>query len=1104
MSDPSFSDEPRLPAPANSTPTTVGRPAPLPTPGNGDPAEWFGALFEFAPDPCYLLDLEGRFLDANRAAEELMGYHRSEVVGESFLDVGVLRPEERAQALAGHQRNVMGERAEPTEYNLRRRDGTSVPVEIHSAPVEMGGRRVVLGVARDITRRKAAAEAQRRSHALLAALSRVQSLFIAEEDPHALFAELLQALLTVTGSDDGFVGEVAHDADGLPYLKTHAVTDLSWNEATQRLYEQTAAGGMEFRNLDTLFGAVLRTGQPVIANAPAADPRRGGLPPGHAPLASFLGIPFRAGADLVGMVGLANRAGGYDEELVAFVQPLTAACAQMIVAFRNARARREAEAASRESARRYEALFRNRHVVMLVLDPQTATIVDANPAACAFYGYDNAALVGMRIGQINTLSEAEILKEMQHARQNQRDHFHFRHRLASGEVRDVEVFSGPIDLDGRSLLYSIVHDVTERRRVEEELRYVLAHTRCLLWHATATEREDRPGHYRWEIAVFDEDAGQRFLPLDVRPGETYTDAWYRSRVPEDFREPDRVSSTALRTGAPGYEQEFRCFNRFGEVRRLYEQVHIEPIGPGKFRLAGVATDVTDYRQAEQMRDRLADIVQAMPQIVASLDPEWRVVTLNRSGREWLGLDPEDDLANVDVSAAFPDWAWKNLREVALPAVEREGVWEGDSALRRADGLEVPTRQVIVAHGRADRSVDFFSTMITDISERRLLEDELRQAQKMESVGRLAGGVAHDFNNMLVPIVTYSQMLSDDLDPGTQAHHFAVEIARAAERAANLPRQLLAFSRRQIIRPRVLDLDQSVESLERMLRRLIGEDVLLTVIRHPGLGSVNADPGQIEQILMNLAVNARDAMPAGGQLIIETANDELDETYARTRPGVAPGRYVVLCVSDTGCGMERETADRIFEPFFTTKEVGKGTGLGLATVHGIVKQSGGEIHVYTEPGMGTTFRIYFPRVDEDERDAQPAKEPAPAARGSETVLLVEDEAIVREVARMILDGAGYAVLVAGSGEEALVAAGRHTGRIHLLLTDVVMPGISGRQLADRLAATRPDTRVLFMSGYTEDAIVRHGVISESIAFIQKPFPPAVLLRRVREVLDATGG
>jgi PAS domain S-box-containing protein len=392
--------------------------------------------------------------------------------------------------------------------------------------------------------------------------------------------------------------------------------------------------------------------------------------------------------------------------------------------------------------------------------------------------------------------------------------------------------------------------------------------------------------------------------------------------------------------------------------------------------------------------------------------------------------------------------------------------------------------------------------LVDMTQRNRLEEQLRQAQKMEAIGRLAGGIAHDFNNLLTVIKGYTGILLESLDTHHALRKDVEQIQKAAERAASLTRQLLAFSRKQVLQIEVLDLNSIVTNMDKMLRRLIGEDIDLVTILHPFLEPVQADPGQIEQVIMNLAVNARDAMPQGGKLTIETTNTELDEAYARQHVDVTPGRYALLAMTDTGSGMDTETQSHLFEPFFTTKEQGKGTGLGLATVHGIVNQSGGHIQVSSEPHQGTTFKIYLPAIKATpELVNQQRQETLAAGQGSETILLVEDEAAVRELALRILLDAGYTVLEASHGEEAIQVAERYGGPIHLLLTDVVMPGgVSGPQLVAYLASQRQNIKFLYMSGYTDDAMVHPDMLESGTHFLQKPFSSNTLVRKLREVLD----
>jgi signal transduction histidine kinase/ActR/RegA family two-component response regulator len=418
---------------------------------------------------------------------------------------------------------------------------------------------------------------------------------------------------------------------------------------------------------------------------------------------------------------------------------------------------------------------------------------------------------------------------------------------------------------------------------------------------------------------------------------------------------------------------------------------------------------------------------------------------------------------------------------------------------RKDGTEFPI-EVSLSPLETEQGM-LISSGIRDITERVALEERLRQSQKMEAVGRLAGGVAHDFNNLLTVILGYSQILADGLPAGRLADSTS-QIKSAADRAAGITRQLLAFSRKTVLSPRIIDLNDIMLNLDSLLRRLIGEDIEVLTVPARDLGSVKADPGQIEQVIMNLALNSRDAMPQGGKLTLETANVQLDEKYAGEHQPISAGNYVMLAVSDTGLGMSPEVQARVFEPFFTTKEVGKGTGLGLSMVYGIVKQSGGYIWVYSEPGSGTTFKIYLPRVDQPAESAGADKRPSSVQRGTETILLVEDDPQLRQLSSSVLAHCGYKVLTASSPEEGLEVCRANHQEIRLLVTDVVMPRMNGRQLAEQVLKISPQTRVLYISGYTNNAIVHYGVLDPGLWFLPKPFTLSALIAKVREVLDAS--
>ena len=523
----------------------------------------------------------------------------------------------------------------------------------------------------------------------------------------------------------------------------------------------------------------------------------------------------------------------------------------------------------------------------------------------------------------------------------------------------------------------------------------------------------------------------------------------------------------------------------------------------------IARDITERRLAEEAVRRQKEILQRMfdhiPIMLCFFDRFHRIQLVNREWERVRGWTLEEiQTENIDVlSESYPNE--EERRRVQEFLSEATGEWQ-EFLVKGKDGRETDATFAVVALS------DGTSISIgQDITARKRAEEELRkseeqliQSQKLESIGRLAGGVAHDFNNLLTAINGYSDLSLRRLKTDDPIRNNIEEIKKAGERAAALTRQLLAFSRKQVMQPKIVDLNTIILDMEKMLQRLIGEDIELRTVIESELGTVKADPGQIEQVIMNLVINARDAMPQGGILTIETANVYLDEPYATYHISAKPGSYVMLAVSDTGTGMDEETKQHIFEPFFTTKEPGKGTGLGLATVYGIVKQSEGNIWAYSELGKGTSFKIYLPQLGSvtGGREKTGAGDNS-LQKGTETILLVEDEDVVRHLSLEILESCGYKVIQAENGIEAMNKCGSNNCRIDLLVTDVVMPQMGGRELAERLSGIYPDMKVLFTSGYTDDAVVRHGIIDEGTNFIQKPFTLDAFAKKVRQLLDSSG-
>jgi PAS domain S-box-containing protein len=676
-----------------------------------------------------------------------------------------------------------------------------------------------------------------------------------------------------------------------------------------------------------------------------------------------------------------------------------------------------------------------------------------------------------------------------------------------GTGRWLDTAKIPIQsLDGTVIgVLGIFEDITERQLAEQALRESEEKYRLLVSQIPAVVFR---GYGDWSVEPLDEKI-EALTGYSKEDFETRRVKWCDLIPAEDLDYATRVFIEALKTDQ-SYVREHRLRKKNGEIIWVQCRGQIFCDDQGQVdHISGVSFDVTKRRQAEEAVHEserfLTDIFASIQDGINILDRDFTILRTNPTMERWFALP----LVGKKCYQAFHE-----RREPCEICPYRDTLKTGKAAYTskkskggsEAGWVEIFTFPITdMATGKVKGVVEY----CRDITARREAEEalrrseeQLRQAVKMEAVGCLAGGVAHDFNNILTAVTGYCELLLTKPDLQNPVRQDVQHILAAAEQAASLTRQLLAFSRKQVLQPQRLDLNRVVDNLDKMLRRIIGEDIELVTVLGPELGRVMADPGQIEQVIMNLAVNARDAMPQGGKLTIETANAELDEAYSQRRVEVQPGPYVMLAVSDTGVGLDQESQDRIFEPFFTTKELGKGTGLGLSTVYGIIKQSGGHIWVYSEPGEGTTFKIYLPRLEAPGELAEVSQVPDRCEWGSETILLVEDEELVRRVTSRILARHGYTVLESASGHDALAVSREHAGPIHLMLTDAVMPGMSGQELAEKLTSQRPEMKVLFMSGYTENAIVHHGVLDPEIAFIQKPFKYDTLARKVREMLDVS--
>jgi PAS domain S-box-containing protein len=748
---------------------------------------------------------------------------------------------------------------------------------------------------------------------------------------------------------------------------------------------------------------------------------------------------------------------------------------------------------------RYRSLFDGVPIALYLTAPD-GTILDANPALVELLGYPSRESLlqlnaydlfvdhDVRRSQINKLEQEDLVRD-----------YPMQLRRSDGQLIWVLDQARAVrDAKGRVLFYEgSLKDITVEKQAREELQRTNEKLRALI--------EASP------LAIMALDTDHNVLTWNAAAERIF--GWSEAEVlgrplpplvPDAELQEFRRLHGRLLQGHSLREVEVVRRRRDGTLIDVH--VSAGPLRDDNGEVVGslsLIADITERKEVEDTRNRLAEILQATPDFVGIFTVDGIGIYLNSAGRDMLGLEDDDVPSPVKVWEYHPEPDRTRMRDEVLPAAIRDGYWSGEIPFRARDGHVIPTSMVIVAHRTSDGKVDHLSTIARDLTEQRTLEERLRHAQTMEAIGRLAGGIAHDFNNLLTSIIGHCDLVLKNLIDERARTDIEV-IKEAGERAAELTSQLLAFGRRQMLQPRLIELNKLIDDLGSRLREMTGDRIQLTTVLDGELRRVKADPVQLEQVIVSLVENACEAMPDGGAISIETAHADLKLDSAQQLGLSQPGMYSVLSVIDKGCGMDEETLARIFEPFFSTKKEVKGTGLGLATVYGIVKQSGGDIWVKSKPDHGTAFMIYLPAVEEQVELAEPPARVEEPVTTSGTVLLVEDEPAVLSLAARVLRGRGYEVLQAHDGSEALQVQEDHAGTIDVLITDVVMPKLGGVELAEQLHKVRPQTRVIYMSGYTDNRTVRDMMADSGVSFLQKPFSPAALAELTRQVLGGVRG
>ena len=1036
------------------------------------------AMINASPESAFLCDPEGVVIMANPIFAQRIGLSSEEVIGRPVYD---FLPLDLAESRRVKMAQVIQTGELLTFEDIR--NGRHFTHYLHPVFNVRGKVSRIAVFGHDITDYRKAEEHLRDQNDLLASIRHAQNSFIAGNDPQLVYTEMLQVLVRTTGSTFGFLDEVVYDPGGTPHKSNLALSQCSWDGESKRRYEQ-------------LSDTSLVEGQVVIANDIRRDSRYEGAPENPARLENYLGVPLYLGNEIIGVAGIANRPGGYTEEVAEFIQPLTQACAVMIWAGRAMHRDEENLAALKNSEERYRRIVETANEGVWGMDREHRTTF-VNQHMAEMLGRKPGDIIGRPVEEFMFSEDLPAHRERMARRHNKQGDV-YQHRFRRPDGSEVWTFvSATAVLDEQGEFngsFAMFTDITAHKQAEEALRLQSMVLDQIQDHVVVTDLQGTITYVNDAECRSFQHTREQLLGQSI---ESFGDDPSRGASQHEIIE---------ETLAHG-EWRGEVVNFTPDKQELYLDCRTRVVRNDQgtpVAMCEISTDITERKRAEdalrESEHRFRSYFELPLVGIAMTSPEKGWMEVNDRLCEILGYPREELTQMTWFQITHPEDLAADQEQFSRVQSGQMDAYSLEKRFIRKDGQMVYTDLSVRCVRKKSGEIDYFVALIQDITGRKALETQLQQAQKMDSVGRLAGGVAHDFNNMLSVILGHVEVALDQVDKAHPVHADLEEIAKAAERSAGLTRQLLAFARKQTVTPKVLDLNETVLGMLKMLQRLIGESIRLNWRPSETLWAVHMDPSQLDQILANLCVNARDAITDIGQLTIETRNASFNEEYCTHHQGFMPGEYVRLAVSDNGRGMEEEMLAHIFEPFFTTKGVGEGTGLGLATVYGIVQQNNGFISVRSEPGMGTAFEVFFPRYKDRAEQVRGQGTAKPNPRGHETILLAEDEPSILKLTKMLLEKQGYTVLDASTPGQAIRLAREHEGEIHLLITDVVMPEMNGRDLAKNVLSLYPGIKRLFMSGYTADVIAHHGVLEEGVFFIQKPFSKTNLAAKVREVLD----